>query len=222
MGGQEGGQGKRRVVVAPQLADFVERRREQGADDQAILSELQTGGWDPAQVEAVMGVAPPPTAPTPQPTYAGPPSTQPARVEPRPPPFETEVTAKRVLKGLACGLAAAVLTGIIWALIWTRASLMVGIVAFGIGYACGYAVALGSGAQGRAYQVIAGACSVVAIAIGKIGVTHINHTRSGSPTDVLLYLELLPRQFYVLDILWIVLALMAAWPALSAPRRHRG
>lgn len=103
--------------------------------------------------------------------------------------------AARLVRGLVAGGVCAILAGAVWAGIAIALTVELGYVAWGIGLATGLAVSkLGRG-HGVVFQIIAVVCSLVGIAIGKVGFA----LSSG-------FLSM-----GLFDLLFIVLALASAW-----------
>lgn len=208
--------------VPPEMQQFITQRRGQGVDEARIASELQGAGWDPAQVRAALPPAGPqvgPGAPGAGPGVAA--SAAAKATTSAAYRKVTEVTGAKLVAGIAGGLAGAVVSGLIWAAIVATTGYELGFIAWGIGLACGFSVALACQARGLAYQLTAMACSLVGFFIGKMGAAYyivqqaVAEDPSIGEVGLLAYLIVLPFTLGFWDIVWVCLALAAAWKMLS-------
>ena len=146
----------------------------------------------------------PPPAPEPEPA--------PVREEEGPPPYGIAVLA---------ALAAAVFGALAWGLLVRWTDYEVGIAAAGIGVLSGYAVGQATGGRrGPGLQLIAVAGALLGILLGKYLSFAFVEREFGNPAGLLssemirLFRDSLSTVFGTYDLLWIGLAVGAAWYAL--------
>ena len=135
----------------------------------------------------------------------------------------------RTLAALGAGLAAAIVGAVVWGLIVKWTDYEVGFVAWGIGFLVGIAV-LGAtrGVRGLPFQVIAVACALVGILVGKylsfawvLQEVAERETQGAVEISVLsrdtfdIFRDELGTVFDWIDLLWAGLAVYTAWRALQ-------
>lgn len=141
--------------------------------------------------------------------------------------LDQKFTANSLFPAILGGTIAAIIGGIIWGWIVILTDYEIGYMAVGIGALCGYAVLLFSkGKRGIPLQITAVLTSLLGLVIGKyyffyhflkIGLTEelgkqIADSVSFFSSEVVSFFsENLGLVFDGLDILWIVLAFVAAW-----------
>ncbi len=126
---------------------------------------------------------------------------------------------------IAGGLCGAVAGGILWGLIVKATDLEIGYMAVGVGLLCGLGVELFTcGKRGVPYQVVATACSVFGIVLGKYASAYfvLQAIVAKERPELLPKLSFFSGKFlslathvikdtaHPLDILWIILAIVAA------------
>jgi hypothetical protein len=135
----------------------------------------------------------------------------------------------RVAPAIGAGLVAAIVGGVVWGLIVKWTDYEVGFVAWGIGFLVGVAVVAATrGARGPVFQVVAVACALIGILLGKylsfawvLGDVAREETGGAVEIDVLsmetvdLFREELGTVFGWFDLLWVGLAVYTAWRALQ-------
>lgn len=135
-------------------------------------------------------------------------------------------TSTAVLWALTGASLAAIVGGIIWGLIVILTDYEIGYMATGIGLLCGFAVVTLSKSRGPILQIIAVGGSLLGILIGKYvsfyailrnvvaeeyGAEAANALSVFSPDVARFFLESLGELASPYDILWIILAILAAW-----------
>jgi hypothetical protein len=100
----------------------------------------------------------------------------------------------RLIRSVIAGGVAALIGGAVWVAIAVGVGIQLGWLAWGIGAFCGWSVSRFGRGTGGLFQVIAVACSLLGIAIGKVGILLSGYVPVG-----------------FLDILWIILAVASAW-----------
>jgi hypothetical protein len=141
------------------------------------------------------------------------------------------ITTDALLMAAAAGLATAIVCAIAWAVITDATHYELGIVASLIGYAVGKAVFAGAGKRrGRALQVLAVVLSLVGVLGGKFGLLgmqisrllkqHGQEASFGHIATVLMKAMLTAPGdlFNAFDLVWIGIAVYAAWRLLQLPR----
>jgi len=138
-----------------------------------------------------------------------------------------------IMTGLLGGVVAAIVAGIVWGLLVILTNYEIGFVAIGVGILTGYGVYLASGRKrGFSLQILASATSILGILIGKYiafyhffaqGVKEESKLRGFDPAEVLntyhifsfktmgLFFKNISGWANGYDILWIVLAVAAAY-----------
>jgi hypothetical protein len=141
---------------------------------------------------------------------------------------EERPAAALLLPAVLAGLVAAIVGGVVWGLIVKWTDYEVGFVAWGIGFLVGIAVlAATRGARGPVFQVVAVACALVGILVGKYlsfawVLQEVAERETGgrieipvlSMDTVDLFLDELGTVFDWIDILWVGFAVYTAWRAL--------
>ena len=162
--------------------------------------EPETYGW-----ETPRSTPPPPPTPEPEPEPV-------VQAEQGPPSYGIAVLA---------ALAAAVFGALAWALIVRWTDYEVGIAAAGIGVLSGYAVHQATGERrGPGLQLIAVGGALLGILLGKYLSFAFVEREFGNPAGLLsaemirLFRESLSTVFGTYDLLWVGLAVAAAWYAL--------
>lgn len=139
-----------------------------------------------------------------------------------PPPAPITEPSRSLLPAVAAGLVAAIVGGIAWGVIVKVSEYEVGIVAWGIGFIVGTAVVLATrGAKGPRQQVIAVACALIGILLGKyLSYALIVQEEAESfgqsigllSSDMFSFFrEDLGDVFGLFDLLWTGLAVFTAW-----------
>jgi hypothetical protein len=147
-----------------------------------------------------------------------------------PPPAPITEPSTSLLPAVAAGLVAAVIGGIAWSVIVKMSDYEVGIVAWAIGFAVGTAVVLATrGAKGPRLQVVAVACALLGILLGKyLSYALVVQEEAKSFGDSIglvsgdmfsFFREDLGAVFGLFDLLWIGLAVFTAWriPQVDEP-----
>src|SRR5918998_2477573 len=135
----------------------------------------------------------------------------------------------RVASAIGAGLVAAIVGGVVWGLIvkWTHYE--VGFVAWGIGFLVGIAVVTATrGTRGPVFQVVAVACALLGILLGKYlsfawVLADVAREETGGAVEISvlsmdtvdLFREELGTVFGWFDLLWAGLAVYTAWRALQ-------
>ncbi|MGF1448467.1 MAG: hypothetical protein ACFB20_03525 [Opitutales bacterium] len=129
--------------------------------------------------------------------------------------------------GFIAGAFTALACGIIWGQIVKHFSVEIGFAAIGVGAAAGLAVRMASRAAGFPQQVIGVICAVLGIFLGKVyafkysAEAYFDEILGETVTLSIFSVELYEMfiefyaeaeaQEYIYDLLWIALAIMAAW-----------
>lgn len=136
------------------------------------------------------------------------------------------VTSASLVKALVGAALAAVLGGVVWGLIVLAAEYEIGFMAIGIGLLAGFSVNLLSGKRGRPLQVVAVVAAVAGILVGKyftfysifrelvgveLGAEVAQAVTIFSPFVIGTFFSSMPQLASPYDILWVVLAVAAAW-----------
>ncbi len=100
----------------------------------------------------------------------------------------------RVLRSILAGGVAALVGGGVWVAIALGAGVQIGWLAWGVGALCGWAVSHFGRGHGVVFQLIAVACSLGGIALGKVGILLGGYW-----------------PFSLFDLLWVILAVASAW-----------
>lgn len=140
---------------------------------------------------------------------------------------EREVlTSGSVIKALIGAAIAAVLGGVVWGLIVLATDYEIGFMAIGIGLLAGLSVNYLSGKRGPALQVVAVLAAVAGIVVGKyftfysvfrdlvgleLGPDAAQGVSFFSPFLMGTFISSIPAIASPYDILWIILAVVAAW-----------
>ncbi|MDX1599907.1 MAG: hypothetical protein R3191_00175 [Anaerolineales bacterium] len=140
---------------------------------------------------------------------------------------EQEVlTPGSVAKAFIGAGIAVIVGGVVWGLIVLATGYEIGFMAVGIGILAGLSVNLISGKRGRPLQVIAVLAAVGGIVIGKyftffsilkdvlgqeVGLEAAASVSMFSPSVIATFFSSLPSVASPYDILWVVLAVLAAW-----------
>jgi hypothetical protein len=141
---------------------------------------------------------------------------------------DRSATSVYVLAILA-GLAAAIAGGVVWGLIVKSTDYEVGFVAWGIGFIAAMAILFATrGRRGIPLQVIAVACALIGIAIGKYlsfawVLSDVAQEQTGGAVDfpvfsrdtIDLFFDDLGAVFHWIDLLWAGLAVFTAWKTLA-------
>jgi acyl carrier protein len=151
---------------------------------------------------------------------------------------EEEVTATSIGVAIASGAVAAIIGGIIWGLIVIATDYEIGYMATGIGLLTGFAVVFFSGKKGLILQIIAVVSALVGIVVGKYITFYAilkdyvasEYGQAAAQQVSILSSELIDFFFESIgdlaspyDILWIILAIVAAWRiprGLGIPRKN--
>jgi len=133
------------------------------------------------------------------------------------------------------GLAGAILGAVVWAGIAIATNLEVGYVAVLVGFLAGYGVKRASGGKrGQALQIAAAALSVAGLLVAKLFIVQWFLIKGAKEQgyDVSLFdtrtfgilFQVLPETLSAFDLLWVVLAIGAAYrmPAASKVQVHDG
>lgn len=134
------------------------------------------------------------------------------------------------LMALIGGLIGAVITGLIWATMVIELNAEIGFAAIGVGFITGYFASTFAQKQGVSIGIIAALCSLLGIFIGKYATFYMllreeipNIEPFASKTWQYFLDSAGNRQFGLFspfDILWIFLAVSAAWRVASGMRRQ--
>ena len=141
-------------------------------------------------------------------------------------------TQKALMPALAGALAGALVGGGIWGLIAIFANYEIGFAAIGVGWLAGFVAILASrGVKGLPIQLAAVGMSIFGIIFGKY-LTFAHFFREGiksvyngnipdefsmfSTKIITLFIENIHKMVAVYDLLWIALAVMAAWNITKA------
>jgi hypothetical protein len=130
---------------------------------------------------------------------------------------------------ILAGLAAAIAGGVVWGLIVKSTDYEVGFVAWGIGFIAAMAILFATrGRRGLPLQVIAVACALIGIAIGKYlsfawVISEVAKEQTGGAVDfpvfsrdtIDLFFDELGTVFAWIDLLWAGLAVFTAWKTLA-------
>ncbi len=124
------------------------------------------------------------------------------------------------------GVLAAAAAGVVWGLIVFYTRTEIGYAAVGVGFLAGLAVVFFGKGRGIPFQIVASACAVLGIAIGKYA-TFFNFAKAGieeesgaeaaaalsmfAPETFQFFREVLPKMVDGFDILWVILAVSTAW-----------
>jgi hypothetical protein len=142
---------------------------------------------------------------------------------------EERSLAALLLPAVLAGVVAAILGAVVWGLIVKWTDYEVGFVAWGIGFLVGIAVlAATRGARGLVFQVVAVACALLGILLGKylsfawvLQEVAEQETQGAIEIPVLsmdtvdLFRDELGTVFDWIDLLWAGLAVYTAWRALQ-------
>jgi hypothetical protein len=136
------------------------------------------------------------------------------------------LTSNAIVRGLVAGIVAALVGGVVWALIVIVTDYEIGFMATGIGVLAGWATAKFAGAKGLLLQWIAVGSSVLGILVGKYatffwivrglvledyGTVAASQLMPYDPQLVQAFVDSLGDLASPYDLLWIVLAVVAAW-----------
>jgi hypothetical protein len=142
---------------------------------------------------------------------------------------EDRSAASVYVPAILAGLAAAIAGGVVWGLIVKSTDYEVGFVAWGIGFVAAMAILFATrGRRGLPLQVIAVACALLGIAIGKYLsfawiLSDVAQEQTGGAVDVPvfsrdtldLFFDELGVVFDWIDLLWAGLAVFTAWKTLA-------
>ena len=147
-----------------------------------------------------------------------------------PTPAPVTEPSSSLLPAVAAGLVAAIVGGIAWGVIVKLSDYEVGIVAWGIGFIAGTAVVLATrGAKGPRLQVIAVACALIGILLGKYLsyalIVQEDAESFGQSIGLFsgdmfsFFRDDLDAVFGLFDLLWTGLAVFTAWriPQVDEP-----
>ena len=148
-------------------------------------------------------------------------------IQEHPPGYPGDEPQGSLMMGIVGGLVAALVGGFIWAMIAIVTDYEVGIVAIGIGVLTGFAVVIVSGGgTGILFQLVAVVSSVLGVLFGKyyIFVHYVKEFMEGeygaeaadsislfAADTIDLFVENAGDLFGGYDILWVILAVVAAW-----------
>jgi hypothetical protein len=135
----------------------------------------------------------------------------------------------RVAPAIGAGLVAAIVGGVVWGLIVKWTDYEVGFVAWAIGFLVGLAVVTATrGVRGPVFQVVAVACALIGILLGKYlsfawVLADVAREETGGAVEISvfswdtvdLFREELGTVFGLFDLLWVGLAVYTAWRALQ-------
>lgn len=185
---------------------FVTGQLRSGADSNSVVQRLIQMSLDPAEAARIVHVIQ--TEITPIPSSSG-----------------QALVSTSIPMALLGGLVAAIGGGIVWGLIVKVTDFEIGFMAVGVGLLCGYCVVLSSrGKKGIPYQACAISTSILGIVIGKYATTYfvlqgllaekypqaVGKISFFSGAFLNLGTKMLIDTFHPLDILWIILAVIAA------------
>ena len=124
---------------------------------------------------------------------------------------------------VAGGMIGAAIGGIAWALVVIFANMEVGYVAIGVGWLAGTGVVMGAGGKkGASLQMVAAACSVFGLLIGKyFSIAHaviqsLEEEVSYFSLELFMFItqnvgEIFTGSDLIFDLLWIFFAISVAW-----------
>jgi hypothetical protein len=136
------------------------------------------------------------------------------------------ITANAIVRGLVAGIVAAFVGGTLWALIVAVTDYEIGIMATGIGLLAGFATVRFAGAKGLPLQLIAVGAALLGIILGKYltffvivrelvteeyGTVVASQVMPFDPQLIEAFVAGLGEFASPYDLLWIVLAVVAAW-----------
>jgi hypothetical protein len=142
---------------------------------------------------------------------------------------EDRSAASVYVPAILAGLAVAIAGGVVWGLIVKSTDYEVGFVAWGIGFLVAMAILFATrGQRGLPLQVIAIACALLGIAIGKYlsfawVLSDVAQEETGGVVDfpvfsrdtIDLFFDELGTVFGWIDLLWAGLAVFTAWKTLA-------
>ena len=142
---------------------------------------------------------------------------------------EDRSAASVYVPAILAGLAAAIAGGVVWGLIVKSTDYEVGFVAWGIGFLAAMAILFATrGQRGLPLQLIAIACALLGIAVGKYlsfawVLSDFAQEQTGGAVDfpvfsrntIDLFFDELGAVFGWMDLLWAGLAVFTAWKTLA-------
>jgi len=188
------------------LHNYVQNQLDSGADEDTIVSELGKSGVEETIARRLI---------------------RSVQMEPVTTPLQNSASFGSIQAGVLGGVIASILSGLLWGGIAILTGLEIGFAAVGVGAACGFGVLLFSkGETSSIHQFIASGSAIFGILIGKyfvayLWVKEIIAQELGPETAANMsvfsmklfgdYLANLGEFLDVYDILWLVLAIGAAW-----------
>jgi hypothetical protein len=136
------------------------------------------------------------------------------------------ISANAIVRGLVAGIVAAFVGGAVWAVIVVVSNYEIGVMATGIGLLAGFATVRFAGAKGLPLQVIAVGSALLGILVGKYltffaivrqlvtedyGTVAASQVMPFDPQVIQAFIDSLGEFASPYDLLWIVLAVVAAW-----------
>lgn len=187
------------------LTAFVIDQMKKGASKEAIVAKITEAGIESSQAAALVNAI---------------------EIQAQAASEEEELSAGSIVGALAGGLVAAVGGGIAWGLIVKATGYEIGYMATGIGLLTGFAVVFFSGKKGQVLQLIAVLSALIGIGMGKYtafyyvlnefvtieyGEAAAGLVNIFSSEVFTLFFQSLTEMASFYDVLWILLAIVAAW-----------
>ncbi|HET7011563.1 MAG TPA: hypothetical protein VFI11_12380 [Anaerolineales bacterium] len=139
---------------------------------------------------------------------------------------QEKITSAAIVRGLVAAGVAAIIGGILWGIIVILTKYEIGYMATGVGLLTGYATARVAQARGRPLQIIAVVAALAGIFIGKYlsffaavkevvlqdyGSVAASQVMVVDPELFVVFLQSLGELVSPYDLLWVILAVLAAW-----------